>query len=171
MVFEILHENDLCTYYELNNKPGTIQNKSKRTDKYAFLDDAAIQTKLIQYRNEQTSQVTFYIPQIHCSSCLWLLENIQKVNEGISTSRVNFTNKEVFIVFNHQTTSLRKVVESLDGIGYEPYLSLNEISGNSVTKTDRSRWYKIGVAGFGFANIMMISLADYFAASGTIDAK
>ena len=171
MVFEILNEHDLCTYYDLNQKPGLIQNRTKRKDKYAFLDDLEIQRKLIHFSNQHQSHVTFYIPQIHCSSCLWLLENIHKVNDGIVSSRVNFTKKEVFIVFDNSKTSLKNVVESLDNIGYEPYLSLNEISSKSPSKTDKTRWYKIGVAGFCFGNIMMMSLADYVVSADVIDPK
>ncbi len=170
-VYEILNDYDLCTYYDLNEKPGLAQNKVSRKEKYAFLENADIEKKLIHFSNQQQSHVTFYLPQIHCSSCLWLLENIHKVNEGIITSRVNFPKKEVFIVFDHQVTSLRKVVETLDGIGYEPHLSLNEISSKAGSKTDRTRWYKIGVAGFCFSNIMMMSFADYFAVSNTVDPK
>lgn len=170
-VFEILDENNLCNYYELNAKPGIIQNKNIREDKYAFLDDLEIQKKLIQFSNSEHSHVTFYLPQIHCSSCLWLLENIHKVNKDIVSSRVNFTKKEVFIVFDNAKTSLRKVVETLDNIGYEPYLSLNEISSKSTLKTDKTRWYKIGVAGFCFGNIMMMSLADYMVTSNLIEPK
>ena len=171
MVYEILQSKDLCNYYELNQRPGVVQDKSKRSDKYNFLDNVDIQQKLIHFSNNESSHVTFYLPQIHCSSCLWLLENIHKVNEGIISSRVNFTKKEVFIVFNHHQTSLRGVVESLDGIGYEPYLSLNEIGNEGGSKTDRTRWYKIGIAGFCFANIMMMSLADYFVSENVIDYK
>ena len=101
MVYEILEENNLCNYYELNAEPGIIQNKNTRVDKYAFLDDLEIQKKLIQFSNSAHSHITLYLPQIHCSSCLWLLENIHKVNAGIVSSRFNFTKKEVFIVFDN----------------------------------------------------------------------
>ncbi len=171
MVFEILNEHQLCDYYELNEKPGLIQNRSKRQDKYAFLEDTTIQKKLIKYSDQHQTQVTFYLPQIHCSSCLWLLEQLASINNGIISSRVNFSKKEVFIVFDQHQTSLRKVVETLDDIGYEPHLSLNEIGSDTISKTDRTRWYKIGVAGFCFANIMMISLADYFSISNAIEPK
>ncbi len=169
-VYELLNDYELCTYYELNKKPGLTQNRISRKEKYAFLEDAEIQKKLIHFSNGQQSQVSFYLPQIHCSSCLWLLENIQKVDEGIVSSRVNFTKKEIFIVFDPKITSLRKVVETLESVGYEPHLSLNEISSKAGRKTDRTRWYKIGVAGFCFSNIMMMSFADYLAVSNTVDA-
>lgn len=170
MVYEILNEYELCTYYDLNSRPGHIQRGRRRRDKYAFLEDGEIQQKLIQYSNKKTSHLTLYLPQIHCSSCLWLLENVDKVNPGILTSNVNFSKKEVFIVFDHSKTTLRKVVETLDSLGYEPYLSFNELSGGTKTKTNRALWYKIGVAGFCFGNIMMMSLAEYFA-SGAIEPK
>jgi len=162
-VYEILNKSDLCTYYDLNEKPGQNRKQAIRKDKYAFLENKDVQRKLIQFSDTETSQVTFYLPQMHCSSCLWLLENVHQVNEGIVSSRVNFSKKEAFIVFNHQETSLREVVETLTSIGYEPHISLNNLQKGDRAGLDRTRWYKIGVAGFAFSNIMMMSLPEYFA--------
>ncbi len=168
-VFELLHEGGLCDYYQLNNYPGVSQRQHIRSDKFAFLDDESIQNKLIQFRQSEKSRVTFYIPQIHCSSCLWLIENVYRINSGIIQSTVHFPKKEVTIVFDTKNTSLRKVVETLSSIGYEPYLSLEDTDKKRVTKTDRSQLLKLGVAGFCFANIMMLSFPDYFALDGSID--
>ncbi|MES2618867.1 MAG: heavy metal translocating P-type ATPase metal-binding domain-containing protein [Bacteroidota bacterium] len=169
MVYELLNEHQLCTYYDLNGTPGQLQNKTSRADKYAFLDSSDIQNKLISFKDDNMMHVVLYLPQIHCSSCLWLLENISKLNDGIQSSRVDFTRKEVLIVFNYHSTSLRQVVETLDKIGYEPHLSLNDASQPQAKSPYRKRWYKIGVAGFCFGNIMMMSFADYLAVDNAID--
>lgn len=161
-VYQILNENDLCAYYDLNNHPGITQRSTIRKDKFAFLDNPDIAGKLIQYTDGTQTHVTFYLPQIHCSSCLWLLENIRRINPAIQSSRVNFTKKEVFIVFDPALISLRQVVETLTHIGYEPHLSLEEVSSAQLRQIDRTRWYKIGLAGFCFANIMMMSFPEYF---------
>lgn len=97
---------------------------------------------------------------MHCSSCLWLLENLHKLNAHILQSRVNFTKKEVDLVFEHKEVSLRKVAELLMAVGYEPYISLNNLSGKT-SHYDRSKIYKLGVAGFCFANIMLLSFPEY----------
>ncbi len=170
-VFEILNANDLCTYYNLNDRPGATQKRAYRQDKFLFLENEDIRKKVIRFSDGKQTQVVFYLPQIHCSSCLWLLENLHKINPGIICSKVNFTQKEVFLVFEEQHTGLREVVETLTQIGYEPHLSLSEISSGSIHKINRTRWYKIGVAGFCFGNIMMMSFADYFANSNVLDAK
>ena len=113
MVYEILNQSELCTYYDLNQNPGIAQKINVRADKFEFLDDASIAQKLISFTDGKQTQITFYLPQMHCSSCLYLLENIHKINPGIKSSRVNFTQKEAFIIFENGETTLRKVVETL----------------------------------------------------------
>lgn len=161
-VYQILNEYGLCEYYNLNSHPGITQTTSIRKEKFSFLDNPEIANKLIQYTDGTRTHVTFYLPQIHCSSCLWLLEHIHKINPGIVSSRVNFTNKEVFIIFEPNAISLRGVVELLAHVGYEPHLSMEDVSSSQLRHIDRRRWYKIGLAGFCFANIMMMSFPEYF---------
>lgn len=170
-VYEILNENDLCTYYNLNERPGLAQKIEIRKDKFQFLDNPDIRKKLIQFTNGKQTQITLYLPQIHCSSCLWLLENLHTLNEGVTSATVNFPKKEVFIVFDEEKTTLRGIVETLTRIGYEPHLSLNEISSGHAHRIDRTRWYKIGLAGFCFGNIMMMSFADYLSSTYAIESQ
>ena len=168
-VYQILNHYNLCAYYDLNHHPGITQISNIRKDKFSFLDNPEIAAKLIQYTDAAQTHVTFYLPQIHCSSCLWLLENIRRIHPGILSSRVNFAKKEVFIIFNPEEISLRKVVETLTTIGYEPHISLDANTVNDLRVIDRTRWYKIGLAGFCFANIMMMSFPEYFSQGETLE--
>lgn len=171
MVYEILNQSELCTYYDLNQNPGIAQKIKVREDKFEFLDNTEIAQKLISFTDGKQTQVSFYLPQMHCSSCLWLLENIQKINKGIISSRVNFTQKEAFVVFDNKSTSLRKVVETLTAIGYEPHISLQYVSKEKLKGSTRERLYKIGVSGFCFANIMMMSFPEYFSIGGYLEKE
>ena len=160
MVYEIINQNDLCKYYDLNLNPGVNQRVTVRPDKFSFLDDKVISQRLITFKDEQQTHVTFYLPQIHCSSCLYLLENLYKFDEGIISSKVNFTRKEVEIVYLNSLTSLRKTAELLTSIGYEPYISLNDLK-EKRPPIDKSMIYRLGVAGFCFGNIMLMSFPEY----------
>jgi len=166
MVYEILHQTGMCDYYTISKAPGINQKSPVRKDKFAFLDDEKIKQSLTSFTNDSETHICLYLPQMHCSSCLWLLENLHKLNENIVSSKVNFTRKEVDIVFNHNYISIREVAELLTNIGYEPYISLNNLSGAKPT-ISRSKIYKLGVAGFCFANIMLLSFPEYLG----IDAK
>ncbi len=159
-VFELLNENDLCNYYSIENNPGNSR-KYYTVKNYEFLDDKDLIKRLIDFTNETKTNLTFEIPQMHCSSCIWILENLHKLDQGIISSRVNFLQKKLFISFLNKETSLRKIVELLDSIGYEPLLNLDE-KKETVSKSEyKNLYYKIGIAGFCFGNIMLLSFPEY----------
>lgn len=160
MVYQILNQSNLCEYYNLNENPGINQRIKVRKDKFAFLDDEKIQLQLVSFRDEKQVHVTFYLPQMHCSSCLYLLENLHRLNDGVISGKVNFTRKEVEIVFLTKKTSLRKVAETLTSIGYEPYISLNDLKEKRPA-INKSMVFQLGVAGFCFGNIMLMSFPEY----------
>lgn len=161
-VYTILNNSDMCAYYDLNQHPGTTQFQEVRKGKFDFLDNPDIASRFIQFQNETETHVTFYLPQIHCSSCLWLLENIQQIDSDIISSRVHFTQKEISLIYK-KTVSLKKVAELLTQLGYEPSISLENSVKDVHQSFDRRRWFKIGVTGFCFANIMMFSVPEYLA--------
>lgn len=162
-VYEILHDNELTTYYDFENAPGAIPKKI--TDKYNYLDNEKIADSLYDFKDDTTRVITLYIPHIHCSSCIWVLEHLGKLHKGIISSQVNFPKKEVRITFKNEEISLKNCVELLSSIGYEPYISLEDVSVKK-RKIDHSLLYKLGVAGFAFGNIMLLSFPEYFKSDG-----
>ena len=162
-VYEILNENNLCTYYDLDANAGLSQKGRKDTRAFDFLNDPSVAERLVDFQDETTTKVTFLIPAMHCASCIWLLEYLYKINLGILNSKVNFLKKEVYILFDNQKTTLREVAVLLHNLGYTPEINLNDIDGEKATPSvDRSIYYKLGVAGFAFGNIMLFSFPEYF---------
>jgi Cu+-exporting ATPase len=100
---------------------------------------------------------------------MWLLEHLYKISEGITSSRLNFTAKEVTIHFLKEKTSIRQIVELLTTIGYEPYISLDDAKGKKPSKISRARVFKLGIAGFCFGNIMMMSFPEYLSSDANIE--
>ncbi len=165
-VYEILSQNDLCTYYDLSQNPG-INLKSKNfEDKYAFLDNDDIARLLFDFADSTRARITFFIPSIHCSSCIWLLENLYKLRQGINHNRVNFVRKELNVDFDPSVITLRQLVELLATLGYEPQISLEDNDKKQKKSINRSLYLKIGVAAFAFGNIMLLSFPEYFGFEG-----
>ena len=158
-VYEIFRLNDLTCYYDFEKSPGATPQDIN--GKYDFLDNESIVSKLLEFQENSTAIISLNIPHIHCSSCIWILENLQRLQKGISTSQVNFPEKRVRITFNPEVVSIKTIVYLLSSIGYEPYISLEnyETGSNNV---DRSLTYKLGVAFFCFGNIMLLSFPEYF---------
>ncbi len=160
MVYDILNEQDLCAYYKIDEKAG-ISLKGRIQQRYDYLDDPEVIQKLIEFSDEQQTKISFHLPSIHCTACLWLLENLYKLNDGIIHSQVNFLKKRIYLTFDPQKTNLRRVVELLASIGYAPALNLNELEKPTTKAVAKSLFYKLGVAGFAFGNIMLLSFPEY----------
>ena len=158
-VYEIFSQNDLTCYYDFQNAPGATPQEID--GKYDFLDDDKIISKLLEFNENTLCIVSLYIPHIHCSSCIWILENLHKLQKGVSTSQVNFPEKKVRITFDSSKVKLKELVCMLSSIGYEPYISLDNYN-EEIKNVDRSLIYKLGIAFFCFGNIMLLSFPEYF---------
>lgn len=158
-VYEIFSENNLTCYYDFQASPGSTPKDIQ--GKYDFLSQQKIIDKLVEFDDGKSQIATLYIPQIHCSSCIWVLENLNRLSPHISWSQVNFGKKTVRVQFDSQNYSLKETVILLSSIGYEPYISLEDFS-TGKSRVNRSLIYKLAVAGFAFGNVMFLSFPEYF---------
>lgn len=158
-VYSLFKDSDLEYYYSLQKAAGSTPRDI--TTQFDYLENEEIVDKLVDYRDEELEVVTLYIPQIHCSSCIWVLENLNKLDAHLIQGTVDFPKKTLKLQYNPQKINLKAVVILLASIGYEPYISLADFSENQRNR-DRSIYYKLGVAGFAFGNVMFLSFPEYF---------
>jgi len=158
-VFDILSDNNLSYYYDLEKNPGI--SPLNYEEKFDFLENEEIVKQLIEFDEHDVQVVTFLIPSIHCSSCIWVLENLNKLNPAVKLAQINFPKKSLRISYNSTEISLKNLVILLARIGYEPYISLEDATKKNYV-VNRDLIYKIGVAGFAFGNIMFLSFPEYF---------
>lgn len=161
-VYQLLSQHNLCSYYQIESTPGTTQLQPIIESAFAYLDDEKVTQQLLAYKDNALAKVIFFVPTMHCSSCIWLLEHLYKLDAGVLQAKVQFLKKEVAISYNPQQTSLRKLVILLSKLGYEPSLSLNDLEKRVKKDNNKRLSYQIGVAGFCFGNIMLISFPEYF---------
>lgn len=170
MVYQILSERKLNRYYEMMPTPGIrLDQENSAGTRYAYLDNEEISGKLLDFSDGGISRVNLFIPAIHCSSCIWLLENLRTLHPGIMHSHVNFVRKEVSITFRDAEISLRQLLELLHAIHYIPDISYSREKKDDHQKANRRMIMKIGVAGFAFGNIMLLSFPDYLPGGEAID--
>jgi Cu+-exporting ATPase len=159
-VFELLTENGLGEFYSLSDIAGVRISRAAGADQFKFLDEPAVRERLVDFADARSTRVTFHIPAIHCIACVWLLENLFRLNPAIGQSRVNFPRKEVSLAFDTAKVKLSEVVTLLASLGYEPELKFSDLE-RSTGRTSRRLWLQIGFAGFAFGNAMLFSIATY----------
>lgn len=160
-VYQLLNENDLCAYYQ-EGKGITPENTDP--GEFDFLNERETSDKFVLFAQGDAVQYRFLIPGMHCNSCIYLLERLERFNPGIISSRVDFFNKELLITVKNNAVKLSDLVVLLYHLGYKPDLTLSNDSGVKKKKIS-SRAIKIGIAGFAFGNIMMLSFPEYLGLS------
>lgn len=160
-VYELIQQSDLQQYYtngELNAEK--VESLSAIQRKFNYLDQEEVAHKLYRFHDEKQSVVKFYLPGIHCSSCIYLLEHLPKLEQRILRAEVNFIKKEITVSFLN-TMSLKEVVVMLATLGYPPLINLESLETPKTAKASSGIGMKIAVAGFCFGNSMLISLPEY----------
>jgi len=163
-VYEVLNANNLCSYYNYNAHPGA--NRANSDARFDYLDEPSIARDLVDYTDDKITMVTLYIPAIHCSSCIWLLEQLNRINPAINYSRIDFLKKQLIVRFSNAGITVRQVVELLYNIGYEPLISLQDVIKKQAGNKGDNLVKKIAVAGFCFGNVMLLSFPEYFGLTG-----
>ncbi len=161
LAYELLSDNDLCTYYDLSDQPGQTPQESGAATRFAYLDEPEIQDQLIRFSDGSISRFTFTVLGMHCASCIWLLEKLYRFDPGVSSSTVDFLKKTVEISYFPKKTSIRRIAELLSSLGYEPEINTREVESDAQSRAVKSLYIRIGVAGFALGNIMLLSIPEY----------
>ena len=161
-VYQLLKDNNLGDFYTFETNAGV--KPSKETEhKYAFLDVDSIRQKFIDFEEGNLTRITLFLPEIHCSSCIYLLENLPKLQQGVTGCHINFAKREAVISFYHQELPLSELALFLSRIGYPPNFGNRD---QTEKKLDKIFIYKIGIAAFAFGSIMLWSVPDYAGVGG-----
>lgn len=156
-VYQLLNQHLLDAFYQYEPMAGS-KPRNERPDAYAFLDLEELRSRYITFQNEQRVHLNLSLPSIHCSSCIYLLENLNKINSKVLRVQVHFARKQASIVIDSKM-ALSELANLLNYIGYPPDFSKNE---NNSKKHDRTFLFQLGTAGFAFGSIMLWSTPDYF---------
>ncbi len=169
-VYQLLQEVGLDEAYAngpLGIRPDDVEDKD-----FAYLENEEVQESLLDFSEGNMARITFELPAIHCSACVYLLERLEKLNPGVKNCEVNFPKKRANILFDRSQTTLRMLVQLLHSIGYAPNLNLQKSTEEEKgPSTDKALLYRIGVAGFCFGNIMLLSFPEYLLGGRELDTK
>ena len=98
-VYILLSGSGLGDFYKVQPNAGLKIQEDE--DDLSFLDDNKVVDQISIFRTKGICKIVLSIPQIHCSACIWLLEHLDQLDEGVRSSRVNFLKKEIKILMHY----------------------------------------------------------------------
>ena len=115
--------------------------------------------------------VSLRLAGIHCAGCLWLLERLPTFEPGVLSSKVVFGEGKLILTYRPDSTSLSKIAQRLNTLGYPPELPSESLSQARPADADDRMLIRIGVAGFCAANTMMMAVSLFQGMYSGIDEK
>jgi Cu+-exporting ATPase len=145
----------LCAPDDENFAP---EINSKRN--WEELDIPTIAKRSIIYEDADVKHLRFTLSNIHCASCVYVLEHLHKLEPGILKTEVHFAEKTIRMVIRKEVP-LSKVARQLALVGYAPDIESVESTSSETEKSRKFRLRALVIAGFCFANIMLFSIPEY----------
>lgn len=164
-VYQLLNDNNMCDFYRMRegavSKPGTIDEA-----RFDHLNDLDLQRRLLDFEDQHQYRVSLRLPQIHCTACVYLLEQLYRFEASIVESKIDFSRKEISITVRKPGMSLKGLVMMLHELGYGPDLNHKLGHKQAIDPEKKQLIRKLAVAGFAFGNVMLLSFPEYLSTGG-----
>ncbi|PID35536.1 MAG: ATPase [Rhodobacterales bacterium] len=116
---------------------------------------------------QPAKQILLSLPTAYCAACIFGVENGLESQPGVRSARVNLTLKRAMVEADPDVEA-QDLAAHLTRLGWEAYeLDAASLSSGAQEKVTRDIMMRMGVAFFGWMNVMLLSVSVW---SGAADA-
>ncbi|MBO9716600.1 MAG: cadmium-translocating P-type ATPase [Pseudoxanthomonas sp.] len=106
-------------------------------------------------------EITLLTDGMRCAACAWLIDRAMAREPGVTDCTANAVTGRIRIAWDPARTALSAPLRRLAMLGYRPYLAGSEALERERVR-ERRRWLlRLGVAGLGMLQAMMLAEALY----------
>lgn len=162
---EWIRVSDLGDYYKLRSalaaRVGTEPMDLSIWDRAELLDEHSHQI-------DQGREIILLTDGMRCAACAWLIDRALGREPGVIDSSANAVTGRIRIAWKPGQVALSHLLQRLALLGYRPYLATGE-EREQARLADRKRWLlRLGVAGLGTLQAMMLAEALYLDTGNTM---
>ncbi len=164
VVYGALKDNGLLSYY--TKRAAFDDEETERAPAlatgadYLHYDEEQFR-QLYTDRRGELCEVEFYLEGLHCPACIWLVEKLPSLVDGVVEARSSFAEGRLRVLWDPRRATLSRIAQTLDSLGYPPHPAGQGRSRELQKRLDRALLVRIGVAAAAFGNVMLLSFALY----------
>ena len=124
------------------------------------------QSRTERGRQTDRQEFVFAVPDMHCAACISAIEHSLAALPEVAEARVNLSNRRVRVEARSGTDPAA-LIEQIGKAGFSAsQLDAEAVRSVSGGHAGRGLLLRLGVAGFGFSNVMIFSVAVWSGADG-----
>ncbi|MCA9273586.1 MAG: heavy metal translocating P-type ATPase [Phycisphaerales bacterium] len=153
----------LGAYYELREKLDAGSKPARSTgSRYEEFDAEAFWRVHVRV-NEETGLASceLYLEGVHCAACVWLVERVPQIVDGLIESRLDLGRSLVRLTWDPDRVKLSEVARAIDSLGYRSHPPSRGSQRAIRRQSDRRALIRIGIAGAFAGNAMLLAVALY----------
>jgi P-type Cu2+ transporter len=105
----------LQDYYRLRTQP--IGRPGDPAGTVAYASPAFIE-RHVRLRSDGLAEIAWFVDGIHCTACLWLLEQLPSLDHGVKEARLAFGESRLAVIYDPAVSSPAAQAAILVGLGY-----------------------------------------------------
>lgn len=165
IVFDALHVSGLeATYYKLRASDG-LANKpvlaiSEKELDLVGLDSPQFVEKHTLLRLDGNREALLFLEGLHCTACVWLIEQMPKMLKGVVEARVDYVRNQLRLIWNNEVIQLSEVAKWLAPFGYK-LQPARQTNLKERTQDEQRLLIRLGISWALAGNVMLLALAFY----------
>ena len=112
----------------------------------------------VQREEGGPSSLHLMVDGLRCGGCVRKIETALNALPGVSEARVNLTTRRLRVVWDEAAAAPERIVDTVSGLGFQARPYDPEELGRQDSAGERRLLKAMGVAGFGAANVMLMSV-------------
>ncbi len=112
--------------------------------------------------------ISLFVPGMSCGGCMQKIETALDAIPQVLTARTNLSAKRVTVTWRGETRLASSLIDGLAGIGFDAMPYAVDTVDTADAEKDRELLRALAVAGFGAANIMLLSVAVWSGFGGSM---
>jgi P-type Cu2+ transporter len=129
--------------------------------RYDELDRPLFADRYVRDLGEGHRSCTLMLEGIHCAACIWLLEKLPRLVDGMIGARVDWARSILEVTWSSDRCRLSQIARTVAELGYRPHPVQEEEQRSRHHGEMRRQIVQIGIAGAAAGNNMLIAIAIY----------
>ncbi|MBN8540103.1 MAG: cation-translocating P-type ATPase [Deltaproteobacteria bacterium] len=165
MVHDFLLRNGQSEFYEISNDVPLKPVDVKLQDRDFRSLDLAENLGAV---SPDGQRIEFYVVDLSCTACVWILDRLETVSKDVAWSRVNI-NRSIVTVARRDGAKFADIARLIHKLGFtaEPVAAQSQYE-NLERRNLRRSLIRTGVLGALTGNIMLLSISLYGGADGDL---
>jgi Cu2+-exporting ATPase len=162
-VAEVIMAAGLTDYYRLREVPGNRPDDliPQELRELQVLDDPEVQRDFVRREEGSMRQATLAFDGITCAACGWLIEMHLSKQEGVERVQLNLSQRRAWIRWDDDRIRLSRLLGAISEIGYRARPWQPDRQEQILQDESRRALRRLGVAGLGAMQVMMLSAGLY----------